>query len=178
MTTRSIETLRQLVAPPEHPLYNDGKWEAVENDLGVQLPTEYKYLMETFGQGEFVGQVVCSGLFIASYLGPCRPSERGEGFSAYFRTIDPIPYALYPDNPGLLGFGSYGDKDTIAWNTTGTPERWNIIYHDPETGFHDLHDMTFIEFVISVLEESSPLHRTGVIRTGNMKGPHTFCPEP
>src|SRR5947209_131635 len=115
MTKDIIERLCQLAAPPKDPLYNDGNWQLIERDLGVQLPEDYKRLIETFGQGGFVGQAFCSGLLIASYLGPARAVERANGFSSYFSTIGPIPYGLYPNKPGLLGFGSYADKDTIAW---------------------------------------------------------------
>ena len=34
--------------------------------------------------------------------------------------------------------------------------------------------MGTLEFVISVLEESSPLHKEGVIDMGDMKGRNTF----
>jgi hypothetical protein len=178
MTTDLIARLCQMAAPPKEPLYNHGDWDAVERDLGVKLPEDYKRLIETFGQGGFVGEAFCSGLLLASYLGPARPVERAKGFSAVFRTVDRLSYGLYPDKPGLLGFGSYADKDTVAWNTVGSPEGWTIIWHDPETGIHEVRGMGVLEFVVSVLEESSPLHKTGVIQKGNMKGPHTFCPEP
>jgi len=173
----SIERLCELVAPPTTPLYNRGDWQEVERALGMRLPEDYKLLVETFGQGGFVGQAYCSGLLISSYLGG-RPVERATGAGAYLRSIDGLPYAVYPDKPGLLGFGSYGDKDTITWNTTGPAGEWLVVYHDPETGFHEVRDMGALQFVVSVLEESSPLHRSGVIRMGNMKGPHTFLPEP
>lgn len=88
-----------------------------------------------------------------------------------------MQFGIYPENPGLLGFGSYADKDTVAWNTVGSPEEWPIVFHDPETGFHELKGVGFLDFVISVLEESSTLHKSGVIRMGNMKGPHTFTAE-
>ncbi len=176
MLSASIERLCALVAPPTTPFYNRGDWQQVESALGMRLPVDYKLLVETFGQGRFVGQADCSGLLIFSYLGG-RPVEWAEGAAAYLRSIDGLPYGVYPVMPGLLGFGSYGDKDTIAWNTKGRPEQWEIVYHDPETGFHEVRDIGTLDFVVSVLEESSPLHRSGVIRMGNMKGPHTFLPE-
>lgn len=177
MTNIAIDRLCQLAMPPKVPLYNQGNWETVESELGVQLPEDYKRLIETFGQGEIVGQAYYSGLLIDSYLGG-RPVERAKGLAAYFRSIDPLPYHVYPEQPGLLGFGNFGDKDTIAWHTAGLPNEWDIVYHDPETGFHVIKGMGTLEFVISVLEESSPLHKNSIIRMGHMKGPHTFVPEP
>ncbi len=178
MKDNLLDRLCQMVSPPQNRLYNDGDWEVAERQLHMQLPQDYKRLIETYGQGGFVGAAYCSGLLLTSYLRPTRAADLAKGFSGYFLTIDPMPYGLYPDKPGLLGFGSYGDKDTIAWNTTGSPEGWPIIYHDPETGIHEVQGMGVLEFVVSVLEESSPLHKSGVIRKGNMKAPHTFCPEP
>ncbi|VTS04824.1 SMI1/KNR4 family protein [Tuwongella immobilis] len=173
-----IQRLCGLVAPPIQPCYNKGMWDEVERELGLSLPLDYKRLIETFGQGVFVGEAFCSGLIIASYLGPAKPSERAKGFSAYFQDVEAIEFGIYPETPGLLGFGSYADKDTIAWNTVGSPEEWPIVFHDPESGFHELKDVSLLDFVISMLEESGQLHKTGVIRIGNMKGPHTFTAEP
>ena len=178
MMSEIIERLRQFVVPPPLPLYHTGDWCEIERALGIRLPEDYKTLIETFGQGTFVGKANRSGLLISSYLGPAEAVELGEGFGAYFRTLMPMAYGIYPDQPGLLGFGSYADKDTIAWNTSGEPKDWEIVYDDPETGLHKIKDMGMLEFVISVLEESSPLHKSGVIRMGNMEGPHTFRPEP
>jgi hypothetical protein len=177
MVNASIERLCGLVAPPASPLYNSGDWQEVERALGLRLPDDYKLLIETFGQGGFVGQAFCSGLLITSYLG-ARPVERATGAAEYFRSIAGLPYGVYPAIPGLLAFGSYGDKDTVAWNTSGPPDEWVIVYHDPETGFHEVRNMGALDLAVSVLEESSPLHRNGVIGMGNMKGPHTFLPEP
>lgn len=178
MTDHLMQRLCQLVAPPTQPLYNNGNWDVVEQQIGLPLPADYKRLIETFGQGEFVGQAFCSGLTIASYLGPAKPSERAKGFSAYFQEVGPMQFGIYPANPGLLGFGSYADKDTVAWHTIGSPEEWPIVLHDPETGFHEIRDVRLLEFILSMLEESSPLHKSGAIRIGNMKGPHAFSAEP
>jgi hypothetical protein len=170
-----LDRLCDLVPPPTHPHYNKGDWSAIERAFGLTLPDDYKRLIETYGQGEFVGHAHCSGLLITSYLGP-RPVEQANGFGEMILSLGPMSYSVYPDVPGLLGVGSYGDKDSIAWHTVGDPEDWPIIYHAPETGMNEIHQMGILEFTVSVLKESSPLH-DAVIRKGNMARPHTFIPE-
>jgi hypothetical protein len=177
MCKTRIERLRELVTPPAAPVCKQRDWRAVESELGTALPTDYKEFIGLFGQGGFVGEKYCSGIQITSYLTE-RPDELARGYSAYFSTIDDLPYSVYPRKPGLLGFANYGDKDTIGWNTKGSPDEWDIVYHDPESGFHVVEQTPMLEFLISVLEETSPLHKQGVIRMGNMKGPHSFIPEP
>jgi hypothetical protein len=166
--------LCKLVSPPSQPQHNMGDWGAVEKVLGIKLPEDYKQLIEHFGQGVFVGKAYVSGLLISSYLGP-HPRDRALGAAEYLRTAVTPEYKFYPEIPGLLGFGSFGDKDTFAWNTVGHPSEWPIVWHDPYTGTHEL-PIGFLEFVVSILEETSSLH-VDVIEHGPMTGPHTFIPE-
>lgn len=175
--TDALSRLRELVSPPEEPQYNVGDWEAVEHDLGLKLPADYKQLIEAYGQGEFRGHKYCAGLFIASYLGPLTPLERASTMAIAFEALKqhtPLPYATYPERSGLLGFGSYGGEDAIAWVTLGEPDDWPIVYSDLETGFSEFKGVGLLKFVIDVLEETSPLQSENVIRFGEMAGPHTF----
>ena len=178
MNESLIDHLRTLVPPPRSPVYNMGDWEAAEKDLGIQMPQSYKDCIDIYGQGMFIGAAFRSGLLITSYLRPSGANQWANGFGSLFHSFGTIPYGVYPNDPGLLGFGSYADKDTIAWDATIRTDMWSIVYHDPETGFHNLGELNFIQFVISILEESSYLHESGVIKMGNMKGPHHFRPEP
>jgi SUKH superfamily protein len=43
----------RLIAPPTAPVDAHGDWTAVERELGVRLPDDYKWLVSTYGWGEF-----------------------------------------------------------------------------------------------------------------------------
>lgn len=178
MIDESLNRLCQLVQPPDEPLYNAGEWQAVERELGLQLPGDYKRLIEVFGQGVFQGHQHLSGLLVTSFFGPTPPATQAEGASAYLGTLDELTYKVYPGSPGLLGFGAYADEDTIAWHTLGSPDEWPIVYHDVETGLHEFKGIGILDLVVAILEEKSPPHKDGIIMKGEMEGPHTFRPEP
>ena len=82
--------------------------------LGTRLPEDYKRLIETFGQGGFLGEAYCSGLLLASYLGRLdQPSEPRDlrTISAQLRLCHTrcIPTIL-----DCWGLGHREDKDTMA----------------------------------------------------------------
>lgn len=177
MNMKDIDRLKGLAPPPKIPHYNTGDWNVAEEALDLILPDDYKLLITSYGQGEFSGFQQFSGIFITSLLGRKSTHALAESTLAYFETIATPTYELFPRPQGLLGIGTYKDVDTFAWRTVGSPNEWPIVYHDVETGFHEINNMGILEFVISVLEETSPLHESGIIKMGEMKGPHSFLPD-
>ncbi len=144
----------------------------VESALGLRLPLDYKCYIEVFGQGTIRGRENRAGLYIASYLAP-NPALHARGFAQYFQSIEPIQYDVYPTTPGVLGFGSYADEDSLAWYTVGKPDNWPIIYHDVETGFHEIREMSLVQLILSILEGCSPL-QDEIIRKDELLKPHKF----
>jgi hypothetical protein len=78
MKNDSLNRLCQLAAPPKDPVCNNGDWRVVETELAIELPADYKQLIDTFGQGVFVGKALYSGLLITSYLGASSPESVGK----------------------------------------------------------------------------------------------------
>lgn len=175
----ALDQIVTLLPPPREPLYSSGDWEQVEQLLGVKLPDDYKIFIETYGQGAIHGADRYSGLIVYSYLQPSLPTTIAEGFSGYFQSIQSLPYSVFPNLPGLLGFASFGDKATIAWNASHTTSAiWEIVYHDPDIGFQTLVNTTFANFILATIDESSQLYRLGLIKPGHMRAPNTYTPEP
>ncbi|MFD8530369.1 hypothetical protein ACFV0L_23415 [Streptosporangium canum] len=52
MTT--IDGLIRLVPPPAEPVDAQGDWREVEAALGLELPADFKTLIERYGRGQFV----------------------------------------------------------------------------------------------------------------------------
>lgn len=177
MTDALLTRLCELVSPPSSPLHSHGNWGDVQRSLAVTLPTDYKRMIDLFGQGVFRGHEHYSGLLITSFFRPAPAAKLAYAAGDYLRTLDNLTYPVYPDVPGLLGFGAYADEDTISWYTEGPPDEWSIVYHDVETGLHEIKQVGILQLTVSVLEETSVLHQMGVIKKGEMQGPHSFAPE-
>ncbi|KIF00603.1 hypothetical protein PL81_40280 [Streptomyces sp. RSD-27] len=113
--------------PPAAPVDAHGDWTAVEQELGVQLPEDYKALVETYGWGEF-----CDFLSLRTPFGDSphngltwqngspSASLRWDGQKRY-------PYPLHPASGSLLIWGTTMDADRLCWRTTGNPNHWPVV---------------------------------------------------
>lgn len=177
MISEQLQRLTQLVEPPNNPVHSEGNWIEVENTLGMSLPSEYKQFIEIYGQGVFMGNRKRSGVRIDSFLRPVSADLLAKSAGAYFYGRTDIEYDIYPNNPGLLGIGSYADVNVIAWHTVGGANEWNIVYIDAETGTYELERFAIDALIVSFLELTF-LRETGLFSGNSMEGPHTFRPEP
>lgn len=125
-----LDRLARLVPPPAAPVGASGDWEAVERELGVSLPADYRALVTTYGYGMFDD-------FLEVLTPFSRPGERlmDFGLGTMLQTMRdnraagvPIPYPLWPEPGGLLPWGMTSNADWCYWITTpsGQPDRWRI----------------------------------------------------
>ncbi|GAA2568063.1 MULTISPECIES: SMI1/KNR4 family protein [Streptomyces] len=85
--------LAWCVPPPAAPVDARGSWAAVEAELGVRLPDDYKRLVETYGWGEFCDYLCLRTPFGTSeHNGVARQSGRLSG--APERDRERYPYPL------------------------------------------------------------------------------------
>jgi hypothetical protein len=110
-------------------------WVAVEATLGLELPGDYKDLVETFPEGLFQGVFrlvrpgVC-GHSAEEYLGR---SGAVLGQLRERRNLDPVayPHAFYPAQGGLLPWAERPGGDLLYWATSDpNPNAWPIVIHD------------------------------------------------
>ncbi|MFD5318118.1 SMI1/KNR4 family protein [Streptomyces sp. NPDC127098] len=113
--------LERLVAvtgwvPPERPAID---WAAVESRLGTPLPSDYKRLVETFGDGAFDG-----------FHGVFPPEEvisRAEYDAAHGAQEPWEPHPPFPAAGGRLLWAANEAEQEIAWLTEGPdPDRWPV----------------------------------------------------
>lgn len=109
---------------------SDPRWPAVEAELGLGLPGDYKVLVERFGASSWRDFLhVLSPLDersrrrVATILEADRVS-RGE-FPQHY----PLP--LYPEPGGLLPWAVSDNGDTLYFVTAGSPDGWPTLIKGP-----------------------------------------------
>lgn len=139
------DSLARLVPPPAVPVDTRGDWTAVETDLGARLPDDYKWLVGTYGWGEF-----CDLLYLHTPFGTSRhngiewQSPHPTGSAELDR--ERYPYPLHPAPGALLVWGTTMDADRLCWLTDGAPEDWTVVVWSSE-GWYEHHRMGAAEFI-------------------------------
>jgi hypothetical protein len=156
-----IEELRCLVPPPAHPNGAQGDWKVCEDELGLRLPQDYKDFISLYGSGTLCGLFEISSPFSSPLL--WKTSVR-EWWARWARIYDcwgecprDMPYATYPDVPGLLPWATYGTVDVLSWYTAGEPHEWCVVYDDREEGFVEVPDIGLGAFLVAALKGTVPL---------------------
>jgi hypothetical protein len=133
-------------------------WSAVENELGVRLPADYKMLAESFPDGWFRDFV--------SVLPPVG-TDREMSLVEYARgELDALrelresgeasfPYPLFPEPNGVLPWGFIATPGIACWLTgPGDPDEWTVVLATEEGDYWDRFDGSASEFLISVVTAS------------------------
>lgn len=149
----ALARLAELIPPPADVEPID--WAVVEDDLGTPLPPDFKAFCDRWGSG-------------AIYLeGPVDiHPEIGQirwwlDTLADFMEDGIVPRApLFPDDGGLLPFGSTESRWELLWRTGGDPSTWTVVVlsdEDPaagaivrETG------LVFVAWLVAALEGTLP----------------------
>lgn len=122
----TIEALIKVVPPPTEPFEAFvAPWAVVETKLGTPLPHDYKEFVRRYGNGLFMELVWIS----VPLSGGANRLELGASIlNRIFREDFPdFPYAIWPDQDGLLPAGTTENRDCIFWQRAGPPKDWNII---------------------------------------------------
>ncbi|MFB9593546.1 SMI1/KNR4 family protein [Streptomyces racemochromogenes] len=122
-----MDSLTRLIPPPPEPVDARGDWSAVERELGVRLPEDYKALVGTYGWGEF-----CDFLSLRTPFGdsPHNGLEWQSGDPSApprWNGQERYPYPLHPQPGGLLIWGTTMDADRLCWSTAGDPHSWPVV---------------------------------------------------
>lgn len=130
-------------------------WAAVENRLGTALPSDYKRLVETFGEGAFDGYLqlhLPDASFESTDI-----VRHTEWLGEWARTHGGLlwePYQVYPAPGGLLQWGSSEPADQFYWLTEGPdPDKWPVLAMEDVPDSWARFDGTTAEFVHRMLTE-------------------------
>lgn len=125
--------LRALVPPPGRPVspVDPDMWPGVEAGLGLELPSDFKQLLEDYGLGHFNDFLFAFNPTVGNPLVNLQRSVleyadidrtgRAEGVS--------IPYPIYPEPGGLVAWGKSDNGDVLFWLTepADDPDSWQIV---------------------------------------------------
>ncbi|MFD8950797.1 SMI1/KNR4 family protein [Streptomyces xanthophaeus] len=144
-TAAGRERMVRLIPPPAVPVDARGDWRAVEAGLGVRLPDDYKWLVETYGWGEF-----CDLLYLQTPFGTNAHNgiawQTAHGPDPVDVDPDRYPYPLHPEPGGLLVWGTTMDADRLCWRTGGPAGEWPVVVWSSE-GWYETQPMGAAEFL-------------------------------
>lgn len=158
----TIDDLTQLVTPLSSPrnVPTTEEWEHYEATLGTPFPSDYKQIINTYGEGWF-----------ADWIHICHPKstvkslEPGKSFLEGSFTTWKIPYLLYPKPNGLLLCGVDDGNSFFTWRTEGSPDTWTIINFPNRTyeGSQAILNYTLLELLVGWFrgEIKNPRHGRG-----------------
>ncbi len=154
----SIERLTTLIRPPDSPseVGSPEGWAAAEQELGVELPHDYREFVLTYGSGLFAGLYVVYNPLAASPL--IRLKSQVEKVCATERQLRLFPrpnavrYPIFPEEGGLFPWGRDENGNYYHWLTEGAPAEWVVVENSVRGKGHRRHDCSMTEFLVGILE--------------------------
>ncbi|KOV34081.1 hypothetical protein ADK60_11850 [Streptomyces sp. XY431] len=139
MTT--IDDLLALVPPPTNPIDASGDWAQVENALSLELPSDFKSLIGSYGLGQFVDFITPLTPF-GSRNRLLQSAQQLLETERPFREANPdeCPYPYFPEAGGLLEWAGTDNGDRLCWVTGGHPDTWTVVVWNPRGCYYDAHE--------------------------------------
>jgi len=136
--------------PPVHPVDSgaSNNWIEVENALGSALPADYKWLINTYGSGDFCDLLVVLSPFSGAEQRNLLMQVRH--ILEYYRLGPPerCSFPCFPDSGGLLPVARDFNGGDLFWLTIGTPDQWSLIHYNWDGWVHESHSMPLVEFLV------------------------------
>jgi hypothetical protein len=152
----SISRLAVLVPPPIRPTEVGSleQWQAVELELGLELPSDYRDFVFAYGTGLFASFYrIYNPFSAAKWINLSISIQRDcESVREIKRNWpDRVPYRIYPDHPGLLPFGNDENGNNYYWLTEGRPDSWPVVQDEVRGDGVRQHDFCMTDFLCEVL---------------------------
>ncbi|MFG2313653.1 SMI1/KNR4 family protein [Streptomyces tendae] len=148
MTARD-NLVRTVPPPPDVDSRVD--WPRVEQDLGVSLPDDYKWLVERYGPGSFDGflHVFQPAVPVATVRLVDRAERAAEILDQLREGGETLPYPT----DELLAVGATDNGDTIYWVTRpeDAPNSWTITANGARNTKWPHFDGGLVEFLAAVM---------------------------
>jgi hypothetical protein len=158
--TMKIDALKELMPPPDEPLYPGSlkEWREFQERTGIRFPEDYFAISHTYGSGRFL-----AGEFkVANPFDPDdeKFSERELATLHETRSTSPkdVPYPLYPEQSGLYPFGIDGNGNTFLWITDDDPNAWAIACFNSEDHSESVNH-SLVEFLVLLATNKLKIQR-------------------
>ena len=151
----AIEDLMDIMPPPEVPIdSHGGSWASVESAIGTVLPADYKAFIEKYGSGR-----INSFIWIFNPFSNHPQINLVNQVSVQLNVLKELvqdfgeecPYALFPENGGLLPVGITDNGDVIHWLTKGKPADWKIVVNEGRGPKYEEFDSDLTTFLRKIL---------------------------
>lgn len=129
----AITELIELVPPPARPFEvpdNPG-WKKIEKAIGLTLPDDYKDFVLKYGSGLLGNFIIVSnpfstddGVNLESNIGYLCETQRHLQVT---EAEDAVPFAIYPDESGIVPWGGDENGNGMYWLTEGKPNEWPTV---------------------------------------------------
>jgi hypothetical protein len=150
-----FEVLTELLPPrPGSGLAVD--WAAVEEAWGLEFPSDYKKLIDHYGDvlfGDYLEVIPPSIVTPATCDEPGAP-RGGMGFiTADTRDTwaDTEPTGIDAEPEELVTWGAACSTDLFCWLTRGEPDRWPVLVFSHGDDVWTQYDFGMVEFLVRVL---------------------------
>lgn len=157
----ALYDLVSVVAAPEHPVHSGElkKWKAIEQDVGIRFPDEYRAIAEKYGSGEFLsGTLEIANPFDPAY-GTWLQYELKKLRHAQEDSPEEVPYAVFPDPDGLFPFGRDDNGNRFYWRMSGEPNSWPVICRSSEYHWATVNH-TLTQFLSLLITNKLKINRT------------------
>jgi hypothetical protein len=157
-----LQKLLQLAPPPVAPIYpgRTDQWHEIQSELGINLPDDYKLLINTYGSGMFGEFVSLFNPFIPptvpNYLHLISQGVGRLGMYEELRSNHPdfhAPFPPFPQPGGILPWGRDYNAGLACWVTSNAdPNTWPTVLLDGEySENYDTYPGTATEFIYEML---------------------------
>jgi hypothetical protein len=129
----SLDELVKLMPPPANPIETAPRDIRLMTKAGRQLglPNEWKQFGITYGSGVFLGKqatvLYVHNLFASSFLRETDAALDRLRDSKSLGGDEGVPYAIFPEENGLLPLGHDNQGTHLWWRTAGDPNSWPIV---------------------------------------------------
>lgn len=158
----AFDRMVQLVPPPFSPVGrgSSSKWNSFEESIGISLPLDYKWLVNTYGAGDFGDMLVPLNPFIDS------DTIHYETQLAVIRDLylnfkgafsQECSYPFFPQANGLLPIAFDTNGNNFFWIANESPDDWGLIHYNWRAGcLTQKYNLTFVQFLIDWVDGHLP----------------------
>ncbi|MEX1229969.1 MAG: SMI1/KNR4 family protein [Planctomycetaceae bacterium] len=159
----AIQELVSLISPPDRPLETgtQDKWETLQKDLSIRLPSDYFEFGMVYGSGYFEdersGQLRIYQPFWSKFRETLDWSVANLSASREYEGEEYVPFPIFPEIPGLFIWASDVHGNDFFWHTEGEPDEWQIVVGGRD-GEWDKHDGPMTSFLARAFTRQIDVH--------------------